>query len=372
MKIFVLGTRGFPGIQGGVEKHCEELYPRLVKLGCEVTVVTRKPYLSKIRRVREWKGVNFVHLWCLRVKEIEAITHTFLGLWIARIKSPDILHLHAIGPSIFTPLAKLLGLKVVVTNHGPDYVRQKWGKFAKFILKLGEVLSTKFADKVIVISETIKTSLIKLYGRQGLELIYNGVSIPQKVNCQETLKKYGLESKKYVFTTCRFVPEKGLHDLIDAYLKIDKPEFKLVISGGADHETHYSCQLKEKAKGSERIILTGFVSGKPLQELYSHAGLFVLPSHYEGLPISLLEAMSYDLPILASDIPQNRKLPLEDFRFYPPADVDVLAKKMEEMFRFKISEEEKAKQRRILEENYDWDKIALQTFEVYKSVVKSG
>jgi glycosyltransferase involved in cell wall biosynthesis len=369
LKILVLGTRGFPDVQGGVEKHCEELYPRLVKLGCNVTVFTRTPYIPKERRISEWQGVKFIHLWCPKQKSLEAIIHTFLGIILARLKSPDILHIHAIGPSILVPLGKILGLKVVITNHGPDYKRQKWGRFAKIVLRTGEFVGTKFANRVIVISKVIKEFLEKKYSRKGLEFIPNGVNLPEILPPGDTLKKYGLEVEKYIFTACRFVPEKGLHDLIAAYQKIKNPEFKLVIAGDADHETEYSRNIKKLAEGNGRIVLTGFLSGKPLQELYSNAGLFVLPSYYEGLPISLLEALSYGLPVLVSDIPQNREVPLLEFRYFKPGDIEALTKKIVELFKIGITEEEKIKQKEILKEDYSWDKIAEYTLQAYKSVV---
>ena len=369
LKVFILGTRGFPDVQGGVEKHCEELYPRLVNLGCDVTVIARTPYFPGERRVSEWKDVNFCYLWCPRIKTVEAIIHTFFGVIIARLKSPDILHIHGIGPSILISLAKILGLKVVVTNHGPDYKRQKWGRFPKLILKMGEYLGIRFADKVIVISEAIKSMLETKYSRRDLEFIPNGVDLPEFVPAGDTLKECRIEPGKYVFTACRFVPEKGLCDLISAYKKIEKPGFKLVIAGDADHETEYSRDIKKLAKEADGIILTGFISGKPLQELYSNVGLFVLPSYYEGLPIALLEALSYGLPVLVSDIPANREIPVPDDRFFQTGDVDSLAKKMVELFRCGISEEERISQRRMLVERYNWDKIAEYTFKVYKGVL---
>lgn len=369
MKVFFLGTRGFPDVMGGVEKHCEELCPRLAELGCEVTVFTRNPYIPKKKQLSSWKEVKFIHLWCPRKKSFEAIIHTFLGVVSARLKSPDILHIHAVGPSILVPFAKFLGLKVVTTNHGPDYERQKWGRLAKRVLKLGEYMGSRFSNKIIVISNVIKRMIEQKYGRKDLELILNGVNIPESIPDKGILKRYYLEPHKYIFTACRFVPEKGLHNLISAYNKIKKPDYKLVIAGDADHETEYSRKIKKSAYGNENIILTGFLSGYPLQELYSNAGLFVLPSYYEGLPIALLEAMSYGLPVLVSDIPQNREIPLPDFRFFPPENVELLSNKMQELLKNGISKEENEKQNKILNEEYNWDKIAQQTLRVYKRLV---
>ncbi len=167
LKVVVLGTRGFPDVQGGVEKHCEELYPRLVKLGCEVTVFTRIPYIKKEKRKNEWKGIKFIHLWCPRRKAYEAIIHTFLGIIKAKSLQPDILHIHAIGPSILTPLARLLKLNIIMTHHGPDYQRKKWGKIAKFVLKLGENFGVKYSKKIIAISKGIKSHIKNHYGKSA-------------------------------------------------------------------------------------------------------------------------------------------------------------------------------------------------------------
>ncbi len=369
MKIFVIGTRGFPGVTGGVEKHCERLYPRLVKLGMDVTVFTRSPYLDS-PRLRSWQGVKFIHLPVPKNKHLEAIIHTFIGVLIARGHSPDILHFHAVGPSLLVPLAKLLGLKTVVTDHGPDYLRQKWGKRSSRIIRLGEAMAVRYSDGLIVISAGIKALIEKQYGRRDLRLIPNGVNPATPVPPGETLRRYRLKPGGYVLAACRFVPEKGLLDLVAAYQSLDEPGFKLVLAGGADHENDCSRAVSAAAARDERIVLPGFITGRPLNELFAHAGLFVLPSYYEGLPIALLEAISYGLPVLVSDIAPNREVPLPENRYFPVGDVRLLAEKMEELFREGIKEEEKKSQREILERLYNWERIAEETASVYRSVVK--
>ena len=369
MSVFVLGTRGFPAVPGGVEKHCEQLYPRLVKMGVDVTAFTRSPYVSPPCRRKQWKGVKFIHLWGLRHKHLEAIIHTFLGILVARLYSPDILHFHAIGPSLLVPLAKGLGMKVVVTDHGPDYLRQKWGKMSRNILVLGEALAVRFADKIIVISAGIKELIERKYGRKDLYLIPNGVNLPRAVPPGETLDRFHLQPGGYVLAACRFVPEKGLLDLIAAYQALKAPGFKLVLAGGADHENDCSRAVQAAARRDERIVLPGFISGPPLRELFAHAGLFVLPSYYEGLPIALLEAISYGLPVLASDIQPNREVPLPDDRYFPVGNVGRLAERMEILFEQGITEDEKKSQRKLLERLYDWDRIAEATEKVYRNVL---
>jgi len=365
VKIFVLGTRGFPNVQGGVETHCEQLYPRIVKSGNEVTVLTRKSYIPKANRLDQYNEVKFKHLFSPKKKSLEAIIHSILGVIYARVKSPEILHIHAVGPSLVVPFAKLLGLKVVVTNHGPDYDRAKWGKLAKAIIKKGEKFGSKYADKVIVISNVIKNIIKNKYKREDTVLIYNGVIIPEKSDKIDYLSELGITKDKYLFTAGRFVEEKGFHDLINAFAKLKDNKVKLVIAGDADHESTYSKKLKKMAKDNN-VILTGFIKGEKLHQLFSHSRLFILPSYHEGLPIALLEAMSYNLNVLVSDIPANAEVDLDKEDYFQTANVDDLAKKLE----YKIQHPTIRNFRQIIEEKYNWDKIAEQTIEVYEMVLK--
>lgn len=367
MKIFVLGTRGFPNVQGGVEKHCEELFQRLASRENEVTVLTRTPYIPKNERIGKWKGIKFVHLWCPKAKSLEAIIHSLLGAIIARFYSPDILHIHAIGPATVTPLARLLGLNVVLTHHGPDYERQKWGKLAKYVLRFGEKMGVRYANKVIAISEVIKNSIEAKYKRNDSYLIYNGITKPERISPGSILKKYDLIPGNYIFTACRFVPEKGLTELIQAYSKIET-DSKLVISGAADHVTDYSRTVEELA-AKYNVVLTGNVFGPELGELFSNAGLFVLPSYYEGLPIALLEALSYDLPVLISDIPAHMEIQLNPERYFKVGNEEALIEKMECLLHKPLTSDELNYNRKILQEKYDWDVISDQVISVYQSVL---
>jgi len=372
MRICILGFRGFPNVQGGVEKRVEEVVTRIANnKDCEIIVLARKNYFPKEKRVKDYQKVKFCYLFAPRNKYLETPIHTFLGVLFAKFLNPDILHFQAIGPSLFVPLAKILGFKVVVTHHGPDYLREKWKGLSKVILRLGEFFAVKFADKIIVVSEYIKDYLEKKYKRTDVIVIPNGITIPRLATSTEILKKWELKPKKYIFTACRFVPEKGLHDLIFAYRKIKNPEFKLVISGDADHETKYSRNLKKLAKETQGVVLTGVLTGELLAKLYSNSALFVLPSYYEGLPIALLEALSYGLPVLVSNIPQHYEIPLPEFRYFKVGDVDDLAKKIVELYNLGISEEEKQRYSKLLKEKYNWDKIAEQVFEVYQTLNNS-
>ncbi len=368
MKTYILGIRGFPNVQGGAEKHSEELYRRLAKADCDITVFTRTPYIQGMPRPGQWEGIKFQHIWSPRKTGLETIIHTFLGTLRCLIKRPNIVHVHNIGPGLFIPLLKLAGLHVVMTYHSINYEHNKWGKFAKTMLRLGEYFSLNFADRIIVVSRSTQNLLENKYRRHDLQLIPNGVNLPTILPPGETLKQFKLKHRNYVFLASRFSQEKGVRDLVEAYAKIKNPEFNLVIAGDADQETSYSRELKRRAQEIPGIVLTGFISGRPLQELYSNAGLFVLPSYHEGMPIALLEALSYGLPVLISDIPQNKDIPLPEYRFFPVGNVDVLAQKLVERFHAGISKQEKDQQKALLETSYNWDLIAKRTYEVYKSI----
>lgn len=373
MRVVVTGLRGFPGVQGGVEKHCEKLYTHLVKHGCDVTVFTRKAYVNP--DIKNYKGIHLISIECSKSKYLEAIIHTFKCVLRAKKLRLDILHIHAIGPSLLTPLAKALGMKVVVTHHGPDYKREKWPPLAKMFLRFCEIVGVRFANEVIAIADNIAEDLRGKY-RINATVIPNGVDVPELTETEETLRRFNLTKGKYILAVGRFVPEKGFDYLIEAFNRLQVAGhrsqiegWKLVIVGDADHEDKYSIELKVKAHKNNDIILTGFQTGESLNELYSHAGLFVLPSFYEGLPIVLLEAMSYGLSCIASDIPANRNITLSKDRFFKAGDISVLAAKVKEFTVKPWGEKERMEQVKGIAEKYNWEMIANKTLEVYRMVL---
>lgn len=347
-----------------METHCEELFPRIAAMGNDVTVIRRSCYVTSHNSVAEYKGVKLKDIFAPRKKSFEAITHTFLAVLAAKKMKADILHVHAIGPSFVVPFARLLGLKVVMTHHGPDYDRQKWGRIAKFVLRLGERNGAKFSNQVIVISRVIEEILLRKYGRAS-NLIFNGVNRPVKSGRADYIESLGLESGKYVLALGRFVKEKRFDMLIDAFQKAPHAGFKLVIAGDADHPDAYSDALKMQA-ADNGVVLTGFIKGERLNQIMSNAALFVLPSSHEGLPISLLEAMSYDLDVLVSDIPANKIPELESGDFFRSGDLRSLT----ESLSAKISAHRIGRKYDL--SNYDWDNIARQTMEVYKKVLSEA
>lgn len=363
MKVVVTGTRGIPGIMGGVETHCEELLPRLVQLGYDITIIRRKSYVREDKPLTEWKGVKIIDIDAPKSKSFEAIIHTFRAINKAKALGADLVHIHAIGPNLLSPYARLLGMKVVMTHHGPDYDRDKWGKVAKMMLKLGERLGCMFANQVIVISNTIKTLIEERCGRtKNVTLIHNGVKQPETCSYPEYFCELGIEEGKYILGMCRFVPEKNLHHLVDAFLLLKKSkripdDMRLVLAGDADFEDDYSMSLKKKAK-ENNVVLTGFIKDRKLHSLLTHASCYCLPSSHEGLPIALLEAMSYNIPVVASDIPANLEIGLDDSHYFHCGNIEILADRLEEM----ISRSHKIHYDMSL---YAWNIKANQTAEVY-------
>lgn len=368
IRVAVIGTRGIPDVQGGIETHCQHLFPRLVKKGFEITLYARDSYVDK-KPPYDYAGVHVVPLSFYHSVCLESLSHT-LRCFIEVCKSrPDIVHIHAIGPAILAPLFRLTGTKVVYTHHGQDYMRAKWGKLAKFILKLGELLGTKFSHKIIVISKYIDDCLKRLYKTRRTVLIHNGVEIRTDIpnGEEETLARFGIERKKYILACGRFVEEKGFHDLIAAYVKLPedlKQKYKLVIAGRPDHDSAYARKLVEQAKAAD-AILTGFISGDVLCAVQRNARLFVIPSYHEGLPIALLEALSYNLDVVSSDIPANTEVPLPSDCFAKTGDVDSIAKCIE----LHLQKDSQENFESIIHEHYDWDKIAEQTASVYRDLM---
>lgn len=361
MKIVVTGTRGIPDIQGGVETHCQELFPRIAAMGHDVTIIRRSCYIEPNNRIDSYKGVKLKDVYAPRKKSLEAIIHTFLAVIAARRMRPDVLHIHAIGPSLMVPFARLLGMKVVVTHHGPDYDRGKWGRMAKFVLKTGERMAARFANKIIVISQVIANLLAEKYERTDTELIFNGVPEVTLNDASDYLEQKGINKGKYVLAVGRFVPEKNFHQLIEAFDQSGMKEqgYQLVIAGDSDHEDSYSRKLKQQAANAG-AILTGFIKGAPLEQLLSHAALFVLPSSHEGLPISLLEAMSYGRDVLVSNIPANRLPELKESDMFPVGNIAAMAGAIKEKLTHPCPTP-----RPYDLNNYNWDTIAHQTIALY-------
>lgn len=366
MRVLVLGLRGVPGIEGGVETHAEQLYPRLAANGCDVEILVRAPFVPTQKS--NFGAIRLKRLWAPRRRGLEAFVHSMLGVFYAAFTRPDILHVHAIGPAIVTPIARLLGLRVVVTNHGPDYDRDKWGLIARSALRLGERVGMRYAHARISISRVIADLVRAKYGATS-DLIPNGVIVHEPVTGTDQLARFGLRPGRYFLHVGRMVPEKRQLDLIRAYRGISPHDWKLAIVGRLTDDPY--CRTVAEAAREARVVLTDFQAGEALRQVYSHAGAFVLPSSHEGLPIALLEALSYGVPVLASAIPANLEIALQSSSYFPLGDTDELGRRMKTVSEQKMDPASRVERRRWVAERYDWDRIAVQTLDLYSRIISA-
>ncbi len=367
LHVMALGLRGMPNVPGGIEVHASELYPRLRELGATVTVLGRRPY-RPVGGPDEWRGVTIRWILSPRIQGIEALIHTFLGVLYAAVRRPDVLHIHAIGPWLWVPLAKIFGLKVVVTHHGQDYLREKWNPPARALLRLGERLGVTFADERIAISHEIREFLRVKFGREAV-LIPNGVGDLRRVSERSLVDKYGLTPQRYVIQVSRLVPEKRQHDLIAAFNAAQLSGWKLVLVGGAQGSQRYADSLRKQYEGNHAVVCTGFLSPPEVQELLSHAGVFALPSSHEGLPIALLEAMKMGIPVLASNIEANLEVGLDSASYFPLGDTSALSARLRDLAAATPDEREAvATQLQLACARYDWDLIAKSTMRIMEAV----
>ena len=361
MKIVVAGFRGIPGMLGGIETHAEELYPRLAQRGKDIVVIRRKNYAQDC--LSEYNGVKLYDINSPRKKSLETIIHTLKAVWIAKFRlKADILHIHAVGPGLIVPFARLLGLKVVFTHHGPDYDRDKWGWFAKMMLRIGECWAVRYANEVIVISKVINDLIKEKYGRNDAHIIFNGVQEARKITDEDYLRSLDITPRKYFFAMGRFVPEKNFHQLIAAFSTIaEKKGYQLVLAGDADFEDSYVRDLKAQAQ-KNGVILPGFIKDKKLYTLLNNASAFIIPSSHEGLSIALLEAMSYGLPVIASDIPANKQLDLPERAYFKLNDEKELTELLTTFVETDFTPVS------YLMDQYDWDYITRQTEDIYNKL----
>jgi glycosyltransferase involved in cell wall biosynthesis len=362
VKIMVLGIRGMPNVQGGIETHAEQLYQRLADLGCEVEVLVRAPFVD--RGQSHHGAIRLRRLWSPRWPGLEAFMHSLIGVVYAGFARPDILHIHAIGPAIVAPIARLFGLKVVITHHGMDYEREKWGPVARTVLRTGEHLGMRHSHARIAVSRLIAEQVRRRH-RLVVHHIPNGVEIHEPRSDIEHVRRFGLEPGQYFLHVGRMVPEKRQLELMQAYARQPR-RWRLVLAGALNADA-YSLQVQSAARATG-TILAGYLKGEALQQLYSHAGAFVLPSSHEGLPIAMLEALSYGLPVLASDIPANMEVGLDSSSYYPLGDTDALAAGLARLEEERPDSQSRRARRLWAAERYDWQRIAEQTMSVYKEL----
>ncbi|HFI0592397.1 TPA: glycosyltransferase family 4 protein [Streptococcus suis] len=372
LRVAMLGHKHVLSSEGGVEKVVREISTRLVSLGCEVTCYDRKTKhvmdaSTEILKISEYKGVKIRSCFTIDKKGLAAVSSSFFGSLQILFSNANLVHFHAEGPSAMIPIIKFFSSKkIVVTIHGLDWKRDKWGTgFASRYIKFGEKMAAKYADEIIVLSDGVKKYFKETYNRDT-HFIPNGVSRPEVLLSNIIGSKYGLKKDDYFLFLGRIVPEKGIHYLIDAYNQVCTNK-KLVIAGGASDTDSYYEELRKKASNNKNIIFTGFVQGQELKELYSNAFVYVLPSDLEGMPLSLLEAMSYGNCCLTSDIEECANV-MEDYGVtFKRGDILDLSQTLQKLNNdVSIVQKLKNESTQFILEKYNWDDIADKTIELYR------
>lgn len=365
----MLGHKRIPSREGGIEIVVEELATRMVERGHEVVCFNRKGHHVAgndfdVERKSEYKGVVLKNVITVNRRGMAALTSSFFASILAAFGRYDVVHIHAEGPAFMCWLPKLCHKRVIVTVHGLDWARAKWGKFASWYIRSGEKMAVKYADDIIVLSEGVKDYFLQEYGRET-KFIPNGVNRPEIVAAEE-IKKWGLEKDNYILFLGRLVPEKGVHYLIKAWRKINSDK-KLVIAGSISDTMSYGEELNRLASGDDRIIFTGFVQGRVLQELYSNALIYCLPSDLEGMPLSLLEAMSFGNCCLTSDLPECAEVVEDKGIVFNKGDENDLKEKLEYLLADsnKILDIREQAAEFVLQK-YNWDSVVDKTIDLYR------
>lgn len=373
MKIAMLGHKVVPSRRGGIETVLTNLCPLLVRDGNQVTCYNRSgdkvegEYLEMLDE-KGFSGVVTKKALTLPLRGLSAMIASYTAAIAAAFGKYDVVHFHAEGPCAAMWIPKLFGKKCVATVHGLDWQREKWGSGigAKYI-KLGEKTLVKRADAVIVLSESAREYFQKTYSRNTI-VIPNGISKPEIRSADIITKEFGLEKDSYICLASRLTEEKGVHFLIEAFrqLKTDK---KLVICGDTSDTDEYVAKLREMAKGDDRILFTGFISGEKLAEMYSNAYLVCLPSTLEGMSLSLLEALSYGNAVVCSDIPENTSVCDGYARFFRKGDSSDLRDQLRDLLDHpETAEDLKSRASDYVCEKYSWEKTEEKTLEIYKMI----
>lgn len=369
LSIAMLGHKRIPSREGGVEIVVSELAAGMVSHGHSVTCYNRKGHHVSGEefdgeKLTEYNGVEIKEVFTVQKGGLAAMTASVFAALKAAFGRYDVVHFHAEGPCAMLWLPKLFGKRCVATIHGLDHQRAKWGRFASWYIRFGEKCAVKFADEIIVLSENVRKYFKETYNRDTV-FIPNGVNPADKKEAKEITAKFNLEKDEYILFLGRLVPEKGLERLIEAYKNIQTAQ-KLVIAGGSSDTAEFEAKLKAAAADNPDIIFTGFVQGRLLEELFSNAYFYVLPSDVEGMPLSLLEAMSYGNCCLTSDIPECASVIGEYGCVFSRSIPDNLKDKMQNLCdNPETVNKFKQNSAAYICGKYNWNDVVLRTLELY-------
>lgn len=368
-KIAMIGHKRIPSREGGVEIVVDELSTRLIRKGYHVDAYNRAGYHVSgkefdEKRGKTYNGIRLITIPTFKSSSLNAIVYAFLATFRALFGGYGVIHYHAEGPCVMLGVPRFFGKRVIATIHGLDWQRSKWGNFASRVLKYGERQAAQKADEVIVLSRNVQDYFREVYHRETI-FIPNGIEKPKKRESSIITEKYGLKGNDYILFAARMVPEKGVHYLIEAYQQLQTDK-KLVIAGGNSNAAEYRDKIYRCVESNKNIIMPGFVQGQTLEELFSNAYVFVLPSDVEGMALGLLEAMSYGNCCIVSDIPENMEVVEDKAVSFKKGDSNDLKEKLEFLLEHpqKVQEYKEGSTDFICGK-YSWDDVVEKTIQVY-------
>lgn len=364
MRIAMIGQKRTASREGGVEVVVGELARRMAAQGHEVICYDRmgedapsEPY--------EKDGYRVVPVRTVDKKGLAALSSSFFATLAALKDKPDVIHYHAEGPCVALCLAHMRGVRTVATIHGLDWQRAKWGGLASKYIKFGEATAATCADALIVLSRGNREYFKEAYGREAT-LIPNGITPEPNLPAHEISERWGLERGSFILYLGRIVPEKRPELLVEAFKGLETDR-RLVIAGDSSDTGGYTAALRKAGKSDPRVLFTGRVEGDLLRELYSNAYCYVLPSDVEGMPMSLLEAMSHGCACVTSDIPECADVLGDTGVTFPAGDVEALRAALAALINDSAHAMAlgSAARERVLA-NYDWDSVVKRTLVLYK------
>ncbi len=369
LRIAVIGSRGVPASWGGIERHVEEVGARLADRGHEVTVYSRTNYQPGSTGYR---GMHVRALRTVGTKHLDAIVHSASSTLRVLGRRADIIHFHAIGPGALAPVARAgSSAGVVLTVHGLDNERAKWGFVARSVLGAAARISARAPHRVIAVSE----ALTEHYRERGASVVHvpNGVTRPPSPIARgKVCEELGLGDAPYVLFVGRLVPEKAPDLLVEAFRSVPG-NVRLVLVGESRFMDEYSSRIRTLAAADTRVRLAGYRYLDELAELYANAAAFVLPSSLEGLPLTLLEAGAHGLPVVATSIPPHVEILGEDGPgcvLVEVGDVAGLARGLGTVLADPGAKAAAQDRRDALLARYDWDDVAARTEAVYRAVLR--
>ncbi len=373
MKIAVIGAKGLPPKQGGIEHYCAEVFPRMVAQGHSVDLFARSSYTDSYWLDNyDFEGVKVVSLPDVGMKGVDAFVTSALGALATAGNNYDIIHFQALGPSLFTGLSKITTKsKIIVTCHGLDWQRAKWGNLSTRLIQMGEQTAVRCADAIIAVSDALKTYFRQTYGKDVVYIPTAPASYAKSDPNFTYGTKLGLKQGKYILFLGRLVPEKRPDLLVEAFRKLESHNWKLVLAGGVSNTKSFTSELLERVAGERNILFAGELRGARLAEIVRGAGLFVLPSDVEGLPMAMLEAMRERIPILASNIAPHQQL-IEGGRgkLFEAGSLESCINELSWATQNSIHMAAMAQNaQKYVNLNYSWDYVTNQTLELYQRVL---